>query len=375
MLSALSSLWFVVSSPPPVPSNLSSMPVDQLDRVRDALVPFRDADLSIIVWATVLVTIGVLMEVAEIQHDVREAVRELKHQSKLGDLKPVWKMVVAVGWVLVAFGLGLEWWGDARINSVSTDLDRVNQAIVQRAQGDATAAGKSAHDAGIDATTARDSARDAKNDAKGARQEADSLTQEITDAKQQSANASSRAADAVSRLADAEQRLANAMQREVGEEEEINRLKSPRQLMDVAAFADQLKKYPGTEYTFPLVAPDGEALAFLRQIDAALQLAGWKRVKPDPTPTVGVKPFDNEPDFQVGIGPAIGIEVQVDSTLSVDSLRLTPEGYWPQLVLKAAKLRNALASDISPKGDNVRKDLVINPGSSSVVKIMVGRKP
>lgn len=182
MLSILSSLWFFVSSPPSVPSNLSPLSVDQLNRLRDSLVPFRDADLSIIVWATVLVTIGVLMEVAEIQHDVRDAARELNHQSKLGELKPIWKLVVAVGWMLVAMGLGLEWWGDARINSVSTDLDTVNQALVQRAEGDAINAGTSAHNAGIDATTARDSARDAQKDAKSAKEIAHEAQTEAAEA-------------------------------------------------------------------------------------------------------------------------------------------------------------------------------------------------
>lgn len=373
MLNALSSLWFAVSSPPPVPSNLSSMPVDQLDRLTDALVPFRDADLSIIVWATVLVTIGVLMEVAEIQHDVREAVRELKHQSKLGELKPVWKMVVAVGWVLVAFGLGLEWWGDARINSVSTDLDSVNQAIVQRAQGDATAAGKSAHDAGIDATTARDSARDAKNDAKGARQEADSLTREITDAKQQSADASSRAVDAVSRLADAEQQLADATLREANAEEEINRLKSPRIPTNASELSSDLKQFAGTEYTFSLVFGNNESTSLLKQIDSALQLAGWKRVKPSPPPTIGIKPLEDQ-DFMVATGDASGVEVAVDSTESTTFLNSRPRWTWPHLTLVAALLRNELALRITPTEGNVNKQLIVQSGSSTVIRIAVGEK-
>jgi|ERR1039458_644915 hypothetical protein len=118
----LNSLWFLVSRPPFIPTDLSSKSVEELYRLRSALIPFRDADLKLIVWATVFVTIGVLMEVAEIQHDVRDGVRRLKGQDGLGELNPWWKIVVAIGWVLVAVGLCIEWAGDAKINSVAEDL-------------------------------------------------------------------------------------------------------------------------------------------------------------------------------------------------------------------------------------------------------------
>lgn len=144
MESALKSLWFLVASPPAVPANLSGISTETLNSLKEALGPFRDADLSLLLWATILVTVGVLMEVAEIQHDVRDAVRRLKGRCGLGELNSWWKLIVALGWMLVACGLCLEWVGDARVNSVDADLDRVNQVILKRAQKDANTAEQAA---------------------------------------------------------------------------------------------------------------------------------------------------------------------------------------------------------------------------------------
>jgi len=378
MLSALSSLRFFVFSPPSVPSNLSALSVDQLNRLRDSLVPFRDADLSIIVWATVLVTIGVLMEVAEIQHDVREAARELKGQNKLGELKPILKLVVAVGWMLVALGLGLEWWGDARINSVSTDLDTVNQALVHRAEDDAINAGTSAHNAGFDATTARDAARDAQNDAKGAHREADSLTQEIVDAKQQSADASSKAADAVSRLAGAEQLLADATQREANAEGELKRLKTPRSLSNIDSLVTSLKPFKGTEYILS-VAQDDDAFQLTRDIDKALNSAGWIRKQPT-SHAIGIPYFNilskNFADA-VPACVATGVVINVKERESLESLKSRPPQFLPEIVRAALALSDALGGSILPSDEHNVDNVLIDPseGEEGPMSVCVGKKP
>jgi hypothetical protein len=172
MENILNSLWLLVSNPPLVPDDLSFKSIEELERLRSSLVPFRNADLHLLFWATVLVTIGVLMEVAEIQHDVREAVRIFIGREKLGDLRPFWKIVVSVGWLLVAVGLGLEWFGDAKINSVAEDLDRINEAIVEQTREVAITAGEAA-------LAAQESSVIANVAAGEAQKKADTVTTEV----------------------------------------------------------------------------------------------------------------------------------------------------------------------------------------------------
>jgi hypothetical protein len=330
------------------------------------------------------------MEVAEIQHDVRAAVREFKGQDKLGELKPIWKLVVAIGWVLVALGLGLEWWGDARINSVSTDLDTVNQALVQRAEGDAINAGKSAHNAFLDATVARDSSSDAQKNAKGARLEADSLTQEITAAKEQSADASSKAADAVSRLAGAEQQLAeqtqkeaDATQRELAAEEALRNLKTPRSLINTTDLASALRAFSGTEYTLNVFA-DQESINLTKEIGNTLDAAGWIRKEPKTHSIGGVSYFNVFSDKLEDSVPScieVGVNVHVVSQVPADVLQSTPAPNLPKEVQAADALHNAIIPSISPSDESnvgrvIEVDKKKNPniGDGPVI-VCVGKKP
>lgn len=234
---------------------------------------------------------------------------------------------------------------------------------------DAKIAGEQSYEATLSATKAR-------NLAAGARHEADSLTQEIIDAKQQSADASSKAADAVSRLAGAEQQLADATEREAEAVEKLNNLKTPRTLRNASDLSATLKQFAGTEYTFSMCFADDESVSLLRQIDSALQAAGWKRVAPSPLPTIQLNIFGDKPGEGVAEGTLTGIEVTVESTESLDTLRTTPLALLPQPVNVGGLLKNALAVSIDPPAaTNVAKDLIVHSGSSPVVQISVGKKP
>ena len=130
----------------------------------------------------------------------------------------------------------------------------------------------------------------------GARKEADSFENDIVSAKKQAA--------------EAESHLAEALRQTAAATEELNRLKSPRTLTNASEFSSELKQFAGTEYTFSSVVADGESVDLLKQIDGALQLAGWKRVKPSPAPIIVLNVYGK--DFGVAIGASTGVEVEVD---------------------------------------------------------------
>jgi hypothetical protein len=253
-------------------------------------------------------------------------------------------------------------------NRAEGELQTFNQILLTDAQRSAGSAKNSAEVASSAASNAIDesgkataSASSALRIASGARREADSFENDIVSAKTQ-------AAEAESHLAEALKQAANAT-------EELNRLKSPRILTNASQLPPELRQFAGTEYTFSSVFGDEESTDLLKQIDSALQVAGWKRVKPSPDPSIVVNVYGKEQDFGVALGATTGVEVDVDSTASIDSLRATPQEAWPSLVRIAGALRNELASRITPTVGNVRKDLVVTPGSSTVIRIAVGKKP
>lgn len=233
----------------------------------------------------------------------------------------------------------------ADFQQADKELDGLRRQIGQ--------AGLKADLADTTSDSAQRKASNALTVASGARKEADTFERDIVSAKQQAADAESHFAEA---------------------EAEISRLKSPRMLTNANSLSLDLKQFAGTEYTFSLVFGDNESLSLLDQIDSALQLAGWKRVKPSPVPIIGMKPFKDEPDFLVPMGDALGIEVDVDSKESTVTLNAIPRWKWPHLVSVASLLRNEFALHISPIEGNVNKQLIVTPGSSPVIRIAIGEK-
>jgi hypothetical protein len=222
-----------------------------------------------------------------------------------------------------------------------------------------------------EASSAQRASSNALSLAHSARREADSFEKDIVSAKAQAAEANEKSAEANERSADAELHLADALKQASDATAELNRLKSPRILMNASEFSSRLKEFAGTEYTFPSVFGDAESEDLLKQIDSALQLAGWKRVKPSPPPIIGLNVYE---DFRVAVGTSTGVEVAVGSAESVASLDTINPQTWPAVVKAAGTLKNALAVCITPTEGNVLNGLVVDSGTS-VIRITVGKKP
>ena len=210
-----------------------------------------------------------------------------------------------------------------------------------------------------EASSARTAASNALTLASGARREADSFEKDIVSAKTQAAEAESHFADASREAAEAR--------------EELNRLKTPRSLINASDFATALQGFKGTEYTFSSVFADEESIDLLKEIDSALQLAGWKRVKPSPGfPSINV--YGKDVDFSVVSSLQTGIHISIDSSEPVASLKSMPDGDLPAHIRAATNLSISLSPHLSPPQKGII-EVNVEQGTSATVRIAVGKKP
>ncbi len=195
--------------------------------------------------------------------------------------------------------------------------------------------------------------------ARGARQEADSFEHDIVAAKKQ-------ATEAESHLADAMQRAATATAA-------LERLTSPRTLINTQQLVATLTTYKDTEYTFSRVSADQEAVQLLQSVDAVLQQAGWKRGKPLRW-AEAISVFGPDDPYSVPVGLDIGVRVSVDWPEGLTPLQSLPIDKLPPLVRAAVALNLALSANVSP-AERTQSMVDIQKGGSKTVRIAVGKKP
>lgn len=237
----------------------------------------------------------------------------------------------------------------------STALSQAKDAL-SKAETAQSSLGK-AEDEANNAQTAASSALALAN---GARQEADSFEKDITSAKKQAA--------------DAESHLAEALRQAAAATDELNRLKTPRTLTNASAVVEALKEFKDTEYTFASVFADEESIGLLKQIDSVLQLAGWKRIKPEGAIVIP-HVLGKDVDFAVPPGTGTGVSVSVDSLDSVASLRSRPRALQSTSLKAALAFRDNISSSlVPPQQGGVNKDVIVESGSSKTVRIFVGKK-
>ena len=242
------------------------------------------------------------------------------------------------------------------ITDSSTALSQARDA-----QARAGAAQDSLGRAQDEANKAQSAATSALTLARGAREEADSFERDIVSAKKQAA--------------DAESHLAEALKRAAVTSAELDRIKSPRSLTDVSGLVDILRPFGGTEFKFESVFADDESIHLLRQINAALESAGWKRIKQSgmnlSIPTVQLGQND-----LVNTDVSTGTLVIVESTEPMEALESLPRDKLPSNVRIAIILNEAIISHMSPPESLTPQNRVsVSPGSSTVIRIKVGKKP
>lgn len=212
-----------------------------------------------------------------------------------------------------------------------------------------------------EANQAQAAASNALTLARGARQEADSFESKIVSATEQATKA--------------ESHLAEALRQTASATEELNRLKTPRSLIHVPGLVAALQPFKGQEYVFASVFQDEDSIYLLRAIDDALQKAGWKRGKPA-SGFPGINIYGNDPNnFPVPVGFRIGVKVSTESPQPLDFDKLQTKDLL-EYIQAAGTLNVVLSQCISPQQDNsVGKLALVNTGTSTAVRIEVGRKP
>ena len=200
--------------------------------------------------------------------------------------------------------------------------------------------------------------------ATGAHKEADSFENDIKSAKQQATAA--------------EQHLADALRETAQAQAELDRIKSPRSIVNRERLITDLRPFNGTVYVLDVYL-DQESTEFVKVVAGALDAAGWVRKQSTGfaigNPTMRI-------DFGQGleyvpscIGSGIGIDVRTRESLPI--LQSTPFPSLPKTVQAALALRASIAASISPSDERNVVAGVIDPeqGEGLPITICVGKKP
>jgi len=319
------------------------------------------------VWIfTALVVVGVAMELWVIRHEYRED-RQSWALAHFGVFRSpgrpsINKLIVEVGSVLlITLGIMGELVVGIKIASIngalrgkSAELRSKNAELRSKSDLLLVLVTRQAGDA-------KTSSQSAEGAAKGARIEADSFEKDIVSAKTQAADAESHLASALKQAADATA--------------ELNRLKSPRSVVNVETLISVLRAFKGTEYTVIGCFQDQESIDLLVQLDKVLVNAGWIRVKPPPQNSFGDIQLNISKDFAVPIAARSGIFVAVQSAETIDALKAIPQPMLPTYIRAGMALKGGLASSISPAQADLATPLVVESGKSTSVFILVGKKP
>jgi hypothetical protein len=234
-----------------------------------------------------------------------------------------------------------------RNDFLSDEQDRRRGIQIQNLDQVANAAKRNATSASEDASRAKQDAKDAASAAHSALLEADAYKGQIIEATREAENArlsaiaaSNAASGAVKQAQDArretdsfeqkiakaerdasaaEAHLGEAMQRAREAIAELERLRTPRSLIDIDALVSKLRPFTGTEYRLA-VFQDDESIQFTKKIEDALHRAGWTR-KPSPyrlgIPSIQVFGSDRAQAIPICIETGIQIHFRSEESLDV----------------------------------------------------------
>jgi len=285
------------------------------------------------------------------------------------------KFTALAGGILVTMGVAGELLVTNKASSVETQLRENShkiEALLTKEAGDAATSAKTAHG---EADAVKGIADEARADAKDALAKARLAQSELAHAEADAAKAETVSSNALSKAAEAESHLAEAMRRVKLLDADLERLRTPRHLYHKANIASSLKVFVETEYVFIGTCEDQECFDLVSDIDELLQLAGWKRIKGPPI-RIGIAQYKihGDKDFSVDASVSIGTDISAETPNGWDSIKSLPENQQAKRIRAAIALNLALASNISPP-ENTGKKVGIDTGTSTAVRINVGRKP
>lgn len=317
--------------------------------------------LSFWTW---LVVIGVVLEVVFVIRTYRSELSDWARGIVHPPDRPsrLWLVLELAGILLVALGVAGELVIDAKIGNVETQIRNANDARAIFLESEAGDAATSAHSASLDAQAARTNS-DAANTAAGK-------------AQQKASNAFTVARGARMEADLFKQDLAN-------EQAELDRIRTPRSLIDTDKLTAALRPFGGTTYTL-FTFPDGESIHLTEAIGNILKDADW--IRQQPTQQMLNMSYISlfNPNELVPECVSTGIQVHVWTTVPLGILNRTPEWDRPQSVRAAARLLDALPPSIVPTDErNVAKPVVPIDNDAAFytvrgyapVIVCVGKKP
>ena len=179
-------------------------------------------------------------------------------------------------------------------------------------------------------------------------------------------------------LARAAHQETDLFKKEIGEaKDQLARLRTPRSLTHDGSkylgLIQSLVPFQGTEYEFDGVFEDEESAKLLVEIDDALRAAHWHRVTAKHRfPSVNVPLPDGE-QLEVPASMSVGVHVEVDSLET--QIESVPQEKWSPLLKSAVALNVDLFATIFPPDESRERRVRVTTGTSTVVRITVGRKP
>ena len=333
------------------------------------------------------------------------------------------KRISRIGWLILISGVLGEGVFEVLVSQLDSRLQAANTTRLEAAAKEiarlggvsaqalydansATAVAQSAKTtssiAVVESNRAKTSSSNAMELARTARQEADSFEKDIASAKKQATEAESHLAEALAK-ADAVATLAKGYENEIQDAKRdaseakallaearrlaaearqqageatigVNRLKANRSLSNAAELSARLKEFENTEYTFSGVFADEESVGLLKEIDEALRRAGWRTAKGTHRfPAIELFGKDDDVNEIVATGVQISVE-SVESPESLATLQALPLVKLLPPLNAAIALNLGLSSGISPQ-DAKAKLVNVQPGTSKIVQISVGKKP
>ncbi len=277
---------------------------------------------------------------------------------------------IAVLAEIVAYPYGQR--NDALSEQIIGSLD----AKAQSALGKSDAAEGKAKDAGAKADEAETKSAGALARAQAAERSLATAESDAAKAQAASSNALNTAAEAKQTAHDARTEADSFEASIAAATVELNRLKTPRSLVNVPEVISKLQAFKGTEYEL-CVFQDDESIEFTKMVDAALQGAEWKR-KTAERVSLGIpaiRVFPNDLPIAACLETGVQVHIRTNEPLAV--LQARPAKDQSPTTQAAWALLSALASGIAPPNkNNVGKMITLDPEPrEGPLMVSVGKKP
>jgi hypothetical protein len=333
---------------------------------------------------TVLVAIGVIMEGPEIVHEARDAWFQCRGRRVTSRRIAPWiTLVGALGWLLIAIGVAGEGYWEVQVSHDDEAITSFDEQKLGDAEKSAATATALAAELGVKVDELPSFVAEKERELAG---NVTQFQQYARSVEGQTGNDLRRLKEGTAALNKARDEATTAAKQAEDEraavEAEMNRLKTPRSIVNSDSLIAALRPFSGTEYVLQVFL-DQESTEFIKSVARELDAAGWVRKQP-----AGMN--IGHPTMRIDFGKGLeyvsscietGVNVHVFSQVPVETLQTTPAFNLPTEFGAANTVRTAFRVDIEPPDEsNAGKVIEVDAdknviGADGQVGICVGKKP